>query len=278
MYLTEPEVKIIEDSVNTQGNRLTTFELKYWRPLLPEMNTHRVFSRNAASSRAQSFEDRCEFIRYNPTLPKHWNAERLGMRGGEEFPEEIKDYINDSISDLSRIVVDTLQHVNEEVKQRTGYEIHKQYLNRYLEPFTRVTQLVSSTEWDNFFSLRISDDAQPEMKDLAVRMKEGMDKSIPVERSLHLPYITKEEREELPREECIEIAVARCARVCYKPYEGEQDKAKDLRLYSRLMAGRHWSPFEHIAFADPDGMFPNEHRNFTGWAQLRGRYDWVTTD
>lgn len=278
MYLTEPEVKIIEDSVNTQGNRLTTFELKYWRPLLPEMNTHRVFSRNAASSRAQSFEDRCEFIRYNPTLPKHWNAEKPGMMGGEEFPEEIKDYINDSISDLSRIVVDTLQHVNEEVKQRTGYEIHKQYLNRYLEPFTRVTQLVSSTDWDNFFSLRISDDAQPEMKDIAVRMKEEMDKSIPVERSLHLPYVTQEERNELPREECIEIAVARCARVCYKPYEGEQDRQKDFRLYSRLMAGRHWSPFEHIAFADPDNMFPNEHRNFTGWAQLRGRYDWVTTD
>lgn len=278
MYLIEPEVKIIEDSVNYQGNRLTTFELKYWRPLLPEMNTHRVFSRNAASSRAQSFEDRCEFIRYNPTLPKHWNAEKPGMMGGEEFPEEIKDYINDSISDLSRIVVDTLQHVNEEVKQRTGYEIHKQYLNRYLEPFTRVTQLVSSTDWDNFFSLRISDEAQPEMKDIAIRMREEMNKSIPVERTLHIPYVTQEERNELPREECIEISVARCARVCYKPYEGKQDRQKDFRLYSRLMAGRHWSPFEHIAFADPEGMFKNEHRNYTGWAQLRGRYDWVTPE
>lgn len=278
MYLTEPEVKIIEDSVNYQGNRLTTFELKYWRPLLPEMNTHRVFSRNAASSRAQSFEDRCEFIRYNPALPEHWNAERLGMRGGEEFPEEIQDYINDEIFNLANTVIDTIQRLNESVKDKTGYGIHKQYLNRYLEPFTRVTQLVSSTEWDNFFSLRISDDAQPEMKDLALRMKEEMNKSIPVQRTLHLPYVTKEERKELPREECIEIAVARCARVCYKPYEGEQDKAKDLRLYSRLMAGRHWSPFEHIAFADPDGTFSREHRNFTGWAQLRGRYDWVTTD
>ena len=278
MYLTEPEVKIIEDSVNTQGNRLTTFELKYWRPLLPEMNTHRVFSRNAASSRAQSFEDRCEFIRYNPTLPKHWNAERPGMMGGEEFPEEIQDYINDEIFNLANTVIDTIQRLNESVKDKTGYGIHKQYLNRYLEPFTRVTQLVSSTEWDNFFSLRISDDAQPEMKDLALHMKEGMDKSIPIQRTLHLPYITKEEREELLREECIEIAVARCARVCYKPYEGEQDKAKDLRLYSRLMAGRHWSPFEHIAFADPDGTFSREHRNFTGWAQLRGRYDWVTPE
>ena len=45
-------VKILADSLNLSGNRLTTFELTFPRVILAEFNTHRMISRNAASSRA----------------------------------------------------------------------------------------------------------------------------------------------------------------------------------------------------------------------------------
>lgn len=43
--------KIIADS-EFDGVRLVTFEVEFHRFILPEINTHRVFSRNYQSSRA----------------------------------------------------------------------------------------------------------------------------------------------------------------------------------------------------------------------------------
>ena len=48
--------EIIADSINVCGNRLTTFILEYPRFIHAEVMTHRVFSKNAASSRAIPIE------------------------------------------------------------------------------------------------------------------------------------------------------------------------------------------------------------------------------
>ena len=265
MWKNKPEVKIIADSVNIIGERITTFELKYWRPILPEMNTHRVFSRNAASSRAQSFTQRCKDIWTDPHVPAHWNAEQPGMVGGEEFSPEVQDYINERIKELARNNVHFLRELNKQVKERTGLEIHKQYLNRYLEPFTTVTQLVTSTEWNNFFKLRLAEDAQPEIKDMAMEMFTLLNQNNPVRTEKHLPYIQYEEMQGLTFDELIKISVARCARVSYKPYSGESDFQRDLRLYHRLLNNGHMSPFEHIAFSAPN----QQYYNLMGWRSLR---------
>ena len=44
--------RILLDSLSPSGARLTTMEVRYPRFIHSEMMTHRVFSRNAASSRA----------------------------------------------------------------------------------------------------------------------------------------------------------------------------------------------------------------------------------
>nr|DAH32802.1 MAG TPA: Thymidylate synthase complementing protein [Caudoviricetes sp.] len=269
--MTEPEVKIIADSICKQTYaRLTTFEVRYWRPLLPEMNTHRVFSRNAASSRAQSFSKRCDLVRIDPIFPSHWNAEQKGMVGGEEFSDDVKKIINEDIHKLARATANYLEELNSKIERITGKSIHKQYLNRYLEPFCSTTQLISSTEWDNFFDLRCADDAQPEIKDVADKMKALLNEHhphvIPVG-EWHLPYITIAEQQMYNLETLRMMSVARCARVSYKAYDGKYNLEGDIRLYNQLLNNGHYSPFEHVAQAIAD--IRENCANFIGWRQLR---------
>lgn len=271
MSMTEPEVKIIADSICKQTYaRLTTFEVRYWRPLLPEMNTHRVFSRNAASSRAQSFSKRCDLVRIDPTFPSHWNAEQKGMVGGEEFSDDVKKIINEDIHKLARATANYLEELNSKIERITGKSIHKQYLNRYLEPFCSTTQLISSTEWDNFFDLRCANDAQPEIKDVADKMKALLNEHhphvIPVG-EWHLPYITIAEQQMYNLETLRMMSVARCARVSYKAYDGKYNLEGDIRLYNQLLQNGHYSPFEHVAQAITD--IREDCANFVGWRQLR---------
>lgn len=273
MWMNEPEVKIICDSQYANGPRLTTFQLKYWRPILPEMNTHRIFSRNAASSRAQSFEQRAKFVAEHPYVPSHWNAEQPGMVGRDEFSKEDQEFLNKSIQTLAEATSDYLLGLNEEMERRTGKKIHKQYLNRYLEPFTQVTQLVSSTHWDNFFKLRLASDAQPEIRDVAWQMSDLLRHSNPDDHAIHLPYVTEEDRKKYYQDTLLAISVARCARVSYRAYEGQADLEKDLALFERLKSSGHWSPFEHVAFADPEFEHPEAHRNYKGWVQYRSYFE-----
>ena len=270
---TSPQVSLIADSINEMGDRLSTFELKYWRPILPEMNTHRVFSRNAASSRAESFDRRCRKIMESVWCPAHWNAEQRGMMGGDEFFDDAKDVINNRIAKLAEYVIKELKTLDDDVYWATGNRIHKQYLNRYLEPFIPVTQLVSATDWENFFKLRLAPDAQPEIRDVAKKMKELLDTHVPQKREVHLPYITDELRKQLKGEDALKVSVARCARVSYGSTFDEKSLDRDIRLFEQLRTHGHWSPFEHIAFADPHDMCPEGHRNYTGWVQYRSSFD-----
>ena len=257
------DVQILADSI-FDGKRITTFQLRYWRPLLVELNTHRAFSRNASSSRAQSFEKRISQVMNDPALPTHWNAEQAGMMGGEEFSPEIKEYINQKIRELACRTVGAVEMLNAEVKAKTGKEIHKQYLNRYLEPFTYTNQVLTATDWDNFFKLRMAEDAQPEFKDLATEIFYQLQESVPNQTNIHLPYVTAEEMNQYPMDICKKIAVARCARVSYRSYGGKYVIEKDLELFNRLWLAGHYSPFEHIAEADSGRFF-----NLNGWRSFR---------
>lgn len=264
----EPEVKIIADSLcNT---RLTTFQVKYWRPILAEMNTHRAFSRNAASSRAMSFSKRCDAVREDAWVPAHWNAEQKGMVGGSEFSLEVKKVIDLDIQKLASATANYLEELNSKIERITGKSIHKQYLNRYLEPFSPVTQLITATDWDNFFKLRCAPDAQPEIQDVANKMKELYESNTPTDCASgdwHLPYITDADRQNFDEDTLRRISVARCARVSYKPYDGNTVVERDLELYTRLKTNGHFSPFEHVAQADPSMHW--DQANFRGWTQLR---------
>lgn len=245
---------VIADSI-CKGKRITTLELVYPRYIHSELMTHRVFSRNASSSRATPIKVLVNEVMTDPVFFDYVGKNKSGMQAGE--PLGVADLIafKNEWQELAKFVGRWAERMSDE------YGIHKQTLNRVLEPFSRIRTLVTATEWDNFFKLRISEAAQPEMKNLAVAMQKAMEESTPAERTFHTPYAHGIEF----KNSMLITSVARCARVSYARLDGREDNFDDdKRLFDRLMMAGHMSPFEHVATAR-DGW----HANFNGWKSYR---------
>lgn len=239
-------------------DRITTLELVYPRYIHSELMTHRVFSRNASSSRATPINVLIDEVLNDPVFFDFVGCNKAGMVADEPLECEQLIKFKEDWYALGELVAHAVKAMSDK------YGVHKQTLNRALEPWSRIRTLVTSTDWDNFFKLRLAPDAQPEMQSLAKAMKGAMELSTPVENKKHLPYV-------LPCEFGLDFAqklsVARCARVSYGRLNGkEMNPSDDINLYERLMISGHMSPFEHVAFAIGDGIsFDNYH----GWMSLR---------
>lgn len=142
------KAKIIADSKNPQGDRITTMEVTFPRFILAEFNTHRMFSRNSASSRAIPFEKMVKSVQENPCIPIAWQKDHAGMQGSEYITnqEDINKCISTHLSARDLAV--------EFAKTQNRNEVTKQLCNRLLEPFMWHTVIVTATEWENFFTLR----------------------------------------------------------------------------------------------------------------------------
>lgn len=255
--------KIILDSISPAGHRLTTMEVVMHRFILAEFNTHRVFSRNSASSRAIPVKKRIAAIRESIAMPIEWGLNQPGMQAGPA----LDGLIADSAAAIWRSTAEVAIAAAEALE---AFGIHKQVTNRLLEPFLWHTVIVSSTEWDNFFKQRCSPLAQPEIRIVAEEMRNALNESIPNRLEVnqwHTPYILPDEYD-LPLLDRIKISSARCARVSYLTHDGQRDHGMDLDLYRRLSEADppHWSPLEHVATPDP---FLLAGGNFRGWMQWR---------
>ena len=262
------EVRVIEDSLNPyNGIRLTTLQLRYWRAIHAEFMTHRVFSRNASSSRAIPVSTFLKQVWNEPAGPIHWGANQPGMKARTELTGFKKKFAQFMWKTIGRVVCCLVWLTN----KISGP--HKQVFNRLLEPWQYISVIVTSTEWDNFFELRNHPDAQPEIQELAREMKDAMDKSNPTKRIHHIPYITDSDYIALgndvsPRR-LMEISTARCARVSYFTHDKQIPVVeKDLKLFNDLVGSKpiHASPTEHQAIAAPSEVFD---KNFRGWIQHR---------
>lgn len=274
--------KVIADSISTSGVRITTMELCYQRFIHSEFMTHRMFSRNASSSRAIPIHKMIDQVRDNAAMPTHWGKNQPGMQAREE----IDDVASAKESWLfgSSLAIGTAKVLND-----AG--LHKQIANRGLEAYQWIKVIVTATEWDNFFKVRLHKDAQPEMMVLAEHMKKAMDESIPVELQpgeWHLPYVDLGDFDDSgdPISEAIKCSIARCARVSYLNHDNSApDIAKDIALADMLLAAGHLSPFEHIAtpmefptgwerpwikgYTHLDNIGNFWSGNFRGWIQNR---------
>ena len=288
---------IAADSISRAGIRLTTMVITCPRFVLAELNTHRMFSRNSASSRAIPTATQLAMAEDNPFIPFYWGKNQRGMQARTE------------ISDLDqREAVTAWLHAKDaavrEARRLLDIGVHKQIANRLLEPFMWHTVVVTATEWSNFFALRISPDAQPEIRRAAELMLKAYQNSMPMqleEGEWHLPFIQGDERDGRfeSEETACKISAARCARVSYLTHEGVRDHDADLQLYDRLISGGHMSPLEHVAtpftnreiylrdlakrgLAEAKMLFEGEaltlnrirdslefDGNFRGWTQLR---------
>lgn len=259
--------KVIADSI-ANGRRLTTLQLSYPRFIHAEFMTHRVFSRNASSSRAIPAAKMIEQVRTAPARPIHWGKNQPGMQANEELDQESKEVVQN-------LWMRAAQSAAFFAEQMEYAGVHKQVVNRILEPFQIISVIVSATEWDNFFALRAHADAQPEIQALALAIKDAMDASSPVpilERAVawHLPYVKTYELEEYGLNVAKKLSAARCARVSYMTHDGKDpEPLKDIDLYERLVGSVpiHASPVEHQATPLID---PNKWSgNFRGWMQHR---------
>ncbi len=256
--------KIIADS-SASGTRLTTMEVTFPRFILAEFNTHRMLSRNSASSRAIPVERRIAQVRENPFVPEAFGQNQRGMQAAVELDER----------DNSKAVAVWLRARDAAVAQAEALldlGVHKQHANRILEPYVWHTVVVTATEWENFFALRTHKAAQPEMQIIAKMMREVYDASTPRELEpgdWHLPYVdsrivdTNEAitatapdgsvthgispwREGSP-DELLWISVARCAAVSYERQDAQKTVEEYRERHDALLAAGHMSPFEHQA-------------------------------
>lgn len=343
---------IIADSLSPQGHRITSMILEYPRIVHAEFMTHRLFSRNAASSRAVPSKKMVEEVKNNPFIPIAWQKDHSGMQGTEYFNESQSKYL------VRKWLIGRDKAV-QRAKDLDLVGVSKQLCNRLLEPFMNYKVLVTATEFDNFFKLRcpqykmVNDsgvvthyrskkdyledlsttdynqsikwstldwlkinDSQAEIhiQALAEAMWDAMNESTPKQLKAgewHIPFsedlkiptkkfgetnyfyihgnciyeqkykgnyfqltngdveMTKSE-EELIKLQCtkidykysdeikIKIATARCARISYLNFEGKDDYEADIKLFDRLKAMEHASPFEHCAIA----MSNDEYETF----------------
>lgn len=287
---------VIADSISPEGVRITTLELEYPRFIHAELMTHRVFSRNSASSRAIPIKTMLDIITFNPARPVHWGKNQAGMQAKEELeqPHRIRAQSLWDSAKNSAVKYSDMMH-------ETG--VHKQIANRITEPFQHMKVVVTSTEWNNWDWLRNHPDAQPEIKVLAEKTIEARANSVPQKLNhgeWHVPYVKTvrndvgwlsyydEHNREISAYQAIMISASCCAQTSYRKSDTSLEKAET--IYKRLIESEpcHASPVEHqasvvdftyakvgdsntwpvgITHIDRDGNFWSA--NFRGWVQYR---------
>lgn len=249
------EVKIIKDSYNEDlKSRLTTFELVYPRFIHGELMTHRMFSRNAASSRAIPIDKVIELLQTNPAMPVHWGKNQAGMQANTEI---------DNIEGAKLLWLAARDSAISHAIVMRDMGLHKQIVNRILEPYQLMKTIVTATEFNNWFWLRAHPDAQPEIKELAEKMLEIYEIYTPdelFEDEWHVPYVNTqrsiytgelfyidENDKYITAEEARMISASCCAQVSYRKNDGSLEKAHV--VFDRLINSVpvHASPVEHIA-------------------------------
>lgn len=275
--MTTITAQVVHDTLHYKARikkRLTTFLLRYPRWIHAEFMTHRVFSRNAGSSRAIRVEKLIEDVMLNPAIPLHWGKNQKGMQAFET---------NDGL-----VLVDGEELTNKDAWLRARDEAvktaqafaaagyHKQIVNRLLEPFAHITVVASATELDNFFALRTHQDAEPHFQMLANEMRASMNSSLPVPRRVHAPFLTDADLRSYRVNELAILSTARCASTSYKTVDGfdmSLDRAVD--IFDKLAKSDpiHASPFEHVGMGDDKLLCfwanRKKHGNFVGFNQLR---------
>jgi len=293
------DAKVLADSRSPAGRRLTTLEATFPRFVLAEFNTHRVFSRNSASSRAIPIAKQLRRVLEDPYVPIEFGSNQPGMQAGPALAGEKRDAAeaewlrarDDAVRHVLALVagpgaispgdalLDVLARVEQAIRDKSQpaewLNVHKQVANRLLEPFMWHTVIVTATEWDNFWNLRCHPDAQPEIRLVAETMRETIAASKPaelVEDEWHLPLVRPEDREQVDSVEgLIKVSAGRCARVSYLTHAGERDLSADVQLHDRLLESGHMSPLEHPARPlSADELAESEWSgNFRGWHPYR---------
>lgn len=145
-----------------------------WVPkiILAQINTHRTLSKNAASSRAISLYKNIRNAIERPYLPVY-SKNKVGMSG--DCIDDIK-----LIKELLEYHFEMLYYTITKIVNLN--DIHKQNVNRYLEPYVMIPVVITgsyisyhnniNSGWKQFIDLRHSENAQHEIQFIAKIVKD----------------------------------------------------------------------------------------------------------
>jgi len=281
--LSQYEVTVIADSKpehlkdkEDEGNRIFTIIARFPRCILSEVNTHRQFSRNSASSRARSVKVTIGDVMNDPYIPL-FTYNKKGMSGGfvsatdrarmidnhlsardAAVSHEIRALMGDmhdkyDAHNWSDLLDEYYAHVyTSDEPHPDALNMHKQNANRYIEPFMFHEALITSVWWQNFLDLRTDlSAAQPEIVALAKLVEKALEVSEPETTWLHLPFA-----ESVPAKtdsfdslyHDLLLSATNCAQISYLDKSRASKSTATTRLGETLLEKGHLSPFEHIAF------------------------------
>ncbi|AXQ68311.1 putative thymidylate synthase [Caulobacter phage CcrBL10] len=289
----------LASSITHDGKRLDSLLLRYPRMVHADFMTHRVFSRNASSSRAIPLKKMLLDAPYVPLFREN----QPGMQPGEYLSnadQKAAEAIWLEMADAVRAGVAKLGLPRAE----GGLNIHKQWVNRATEFFGYISVVVSATDWINFLTLRDDAGAQDEIQVLARRIKADLEAQTPRllgPNEWHLPFVDLEADlddvlrmmrdqsdlfmalagqvdfafKNLPNLPLVErllivSSAARCARASYRDFDGSKAAIeRDVGTFLKLAGSQpvHASPLEHQA--RPAGLNSQFQGNFRGFQQFR---------
>jgi hypothetical protein len=255
------DVRVILASRTPWGHKIATIVARYPRFIHSELMTHKDLSRNASSSRAVPFRKMLKITREGMAAPIFWGKNQPGMQAKEELTGLALWWAKFMWYATGHIVLTCAW-----LMSFSG--VHKQIINRMIEPWTYINVQMTATNWDRMLKLRIDAAAQPEFQLLANMIKVALShanykKLSPGE--WHLPWVTEEEMRTLKLQGLKRISAARSARLSYTPIgEPKVNLNKDMALAEDLLSQLHLSPFEHQATPHA-----GRHANLDGWSNFR---------
>jgi hypothetical protein len=235
------KAKLLKYSISPSGKKIATFEIYLPKVLLAEYNTHSLIARNFSSSRAIPVGRNNEIESF---YPSYFGKNQSGMVAKDEEIEDVA-----SASELWEMAISSSKYYS---KKLSDLGLHKQWANRLNDWHTMAKGVTTATEWNNFLWLRNSDDAQPEIRELAEQIEYLLKTEQPFKLSpgeWHLPYIDVERftlsgelcyfdpmtGDSLDLETAKMISMARCAAVSYRTENIGIEKAQD--IYAKLFSG-----------------------------------------
>ena len=274
---------ILAKSVNVHQPELkpiVTFLIDFPRFILPEFNTHKMLEKNGASSRAIPVAKQIERVLANPVIPMHFGKNQAGMVAETEVEADVLKMARFEWESAASSAVKAAKILD-------NFKIHKQVVNRLLEPFSMMRMVVTATEWDNFFWLRLHKDADPHIAELARVMLCAYQRTEEVDLQYadwHTPFFGKgywtpnfEKEYGITAQEAINHSMSCCAQTSYRKLDMSEGKAED--IIAKLFNGErcHASPATHQAhpicydFGVDQPTVTHQSRNGDLWSNnLRG--------
>jgi thymidylate synthase ThyX len=238
------------------GTKIATLEVKVPYHTWIHLLTHRAFSRNAQSSRGIPFTRLLERATY---IPESFPINKPGMS-----PENYIDKTHPDYQTLCNLWIKARTLAIETANTMYLHEVHKEIINRVIQPYCYITGIITATDWDNFIELRTASSTQEDTRKVAIRVREIINDMQFMNQMWHIPYVDTM-NEKMPINDSLLISAARCARVSYLNHNNEKNNhEKDMKLANQLLTDKHMSPFEHQACG-----YKGKYYNLSNWLSQR---------